>query len=178
MTTVPPPRRPVVFKANRDTLVLLAAATAMTLALGYSVHNHPPVESRDRAAEPPAVGEWAGELADLSPSQTTVAAPAEPLSSDALTLPKAAMALPVAPRPPAPAKPRSCDGVPCPSPAKVAAVSSTTPPARQPAPAVHPAQVREATLVERLNPLNHLPEVVTRPFAVAGDTIVGWVKRF
>ena len=96
MSPVLPPRRPFVLKASRDTLMLLVAAGAMTLAIAYSVHNRPALQSP--VAEQTAVGQWAGQLADLTPQQTTSSAQAEPLSSDALTLPKAAMALPAAPK--------------------------------------------------------------------------------
>lgn len=176
MSSVLPPRRPIVLKASRDTVVLLAAVGAMTLALAYSVHNRP-------APAPPAqttAGEWAGQLAELPSPQAAAPAPAEPLSSDALTVPKAAMALPVPPRTPAAvvaAKPRACDGAPCPAlPAAKTAAALPAAPSRRPA--APPAPLREATLVETLNPLNHLPAVVTRPFASAGDTIAAWVKRF
>ena len=176
MSPVLPPRRPIVLKASRDTLVLLAAAGTMTLAIAYSVHNRPVSESQ--GTEQVAAGEWAGQLADLSPSQAAAPAPAEPLSSDALTVPKAAMALPVAPRPALSARPRACDGTPCPPSVKAASGAAAAPTLRRQAVAALPARVREASLVERLNPLNHLPAAVTQPFASAGDTIAGWVKRF
>lgn len=169
-----PPRRPIVLKASRDTLVLLAGATALTLAIGYSVHSRPTPDPAVTTVEQTAAGEWAGQLAGLPPAAKPN--PSEPLSSAALTVPKAAMALPAPPRaaPPAAAtavKPRLCDGTACP-PAKLAAAPAAA--VRRPA----PAPVREASLMERLNPLNHLPDMVKRPFASAGDTIAGWAKRF
>ena len=109
MSVVPPPRRPIVLKASRDTLVLLAAASAVTLAIGSSVRSHS-AAPQDPHAQQVVAGEWAGQLAELSPDQTTAPTPVEPLTSDALTVPKAAMALPLAPRPALPAKPRACDG--------------------------------------------------------------------
>ena len=119
MSSVLPPRRPIVLKASRDTLLLLAAAGAMTLAIAYSVHNHP--LSDGPGTEQVADGEWTGQLADLSPNQAATPAPAEPLTSDALTVPKAAMALPAAPKAtppakPAPAKARPVRAPPGPSP--------------------------------------------------------------
>ena len=192
MSPVVPPRRPIVLKTSRDTLVLLAAASAMALAIGYSVHNHT-VSDDPQPIEQTVAGEWAGQLAALAPTETAAPAPA-PLSSDALTLPKAAMALPVSPRPTANAvKPRLCDGVPCPPAAKASTTAAAVPgglptaaapgQTHRPAVATRPHSVREAGLMERLNPLNHLPDVrlpdvVRRPFASAGETIVGWVKRF
>ncbi len=169
-----PPRRPVVLKASRDTLVLLAGATALTLAIGYSVHSRPATDTAFATAELTAAGGWAGQLAELSPAAKPNLG--EPLSSAALTVPKAAMTLPVPPRiasstTAAAVKPRLCDGPACP-PAKPAAAPGAA--VRRPA---TPA-LREASLMERLNPLNHLPDMVKRPFASAGDTIVGWAKRF
>ncbi len=177
MNSVIPPRRPIVLKASRDTLVLLAAAGAMTLALAYSVHNRPVAEGPSTTQA--SAGEWAGQLAELPPTQAAAPAQTEPLSSDALTVPKAAMALPIAPRAALPAKPRTCDSAPCPLPAKTTAAAGT--PMALPRRATNPsapARLREASLVDKLNPLNHLPAAVTRPFASASDTIVGWVKRF
>ncbi len=184
MRPVLPPRRSIILKANRDTLVLIAAAGAMTLAIANSVHTRPAPatlqgQTGGTTTEQAAAGEWAGQLADLTPNQVASTAPAEPLSTAALTLDKAAMALPASPRPaPAlPSKPRICDGAPCPPPVKAAAAgTAAAAPPRHP-PAVTPP-AREASLVEKLNPLNHLPEMVKRPFASAGDTIAGWVKRF
>ena len=176
MSSVLPPRRPIVLKASRDTLVLLAAVGAMTLAIAYSVHNHP--AAGGPSTEQVAVGEWAGQLADLSPSPVAAPAPSEPLSSDALTLPKTAMALPAIPKAVTSTKPRICDGVSCPTIAKTIAGNAAVAPPRRIAAAAPPARLREASLVEKLNPLNHLPAAVTRPFASASDTIVGWVKRF
>ena len=191
MSSVLPPRRSIVLKANRDTLVLIAAASAMTLAIAYSVHTRPAPATLQRqtggtTTEQAAAGEWAGQLADLSPSQVASTTPAERLSTAALTVDKAAMALPAAPRPAAVllAKPRICDGAPCPPPAKAAVAGTAAPalgaaaatPPRHPSAGAPPA--REASLVEKLNPLNHLPEMVKRPFASAGDTIAGWIRRF
>lgn len=88
------------------------------------------------------------------------------------------MALPVAPKTLPSIKPRTCDGGSCPTSAKVTAASATAAPPRRIAAAAPPVRQREASLVEKLNPLNHLPAAVTRPFASASDTIVGWVKRF
>lgn len=181
MSSLVPPRRTIVLKTSRDTLVLLAAASAMALAIGYSVHNRPPADATP-ASEQVAAGEWTGQLASLAPSEAAKTAPAEPLSSDALTVPKAAMALPAPPRPAtAPAKPRLCDGLPCPPPARTAAAATVIgapAPARKPTGATHPQPIREAGLMDRLNPLNHIPDMVKRPFASAGDTIVGWVRHF
>ena len=174
MSSVVPPRRTIVLKADRDTLMLLAAASGLALAIGYSVHSHPAPQDQGQAIEQ-AAGEWAGRLAELPPPAAINPA-VEPLSSDALTVPKAAMALPVAPRPAASAKLRICDGALCPAAAKVATNAAPAPIRRPAAPRAHP--LREASLMDRLNPLNHLPEVVTRPFASAGDTITSWVKRF
>ena len=176
MSSELPPRRPIVLKASRDTLVLLAAAGAMTLAIAYSVHNHPAAEGPNMAQV--TGGEWAGQLAELSPNAVAAPAPSEPLSSDALTLPKAAMALPTPPKAVTSTKSRTCDGVSCPATSKTIAANAAVAPPRRIAAAAPPAPLREASLVEKLNPLNHLPAAVTRPFASASDTIVGWVKRF
>ena len=192
MSSVLPPRRTIVLKASRDTLVLTVAAGAMTLAIAYSVHTRPaPATLQGQnggTAEQAAAGEWAGQLADLSSNQGTLTTPTERMSTATLTVDKAAMALPAAPRP-VPAlstKPRTCDGSPCLPSTKAATTGSTTiavAPALgvattslRRAPAV--AAARQASLVEKLNPLNHLPEMVKRPFASAGDTIAGWVKLF
>ena len=178
MSSVPPPHRPFVLKTSRDTLMLLAAAGAMTLALAYSVHNRPaPDASQGQTTDQAAAGEWAGQLAELTPNQAIASAPAETLSSAALTIPSAAMALPVAPKS-AVAKPRPCEGTACPTVAKLATVPV---PARRAVASAAPASskpVREASLLTRLNPLNRLPDMVKRPFASAGDTIAGWVSRF
>ena len=177
MSSVVPPRRPFVLKASRDTLVLLAAATGLALAIGYSAHNRPMPDIAKQATEQAVAGEWTGQLAALAPTDATATAPSEPLSSDALTVPKAAMALPTPPRPATP-KPRPCDGASCPTPARTAGAVTATPTPNRRAPAPHLQPVREASLMERINPLNHLPDVVKRPFASAGDTIAGWVRRF
>lgn len=176
MSSVPPPRRPVVLKASRDTLMLLAAAGAATLALAYSVHNRPaPDAPQGQTTEQAAAGEWAGQLAELSPTQAVAPEPAEPLSSAALTVPSAAMALPAPPK--TAAKTRSCEGAAC-AIAKPAAVPMPARRAQASAAPASPKPVREASLLARLNPLNRLPDMVKRPFASAGNTIAGWVSRF
>ncbi len=83
MSSVLPPRRPIVLKASRDTLVLLAAAGAMTLAIAYSVHNRPVAEGPSTAQARRASGP--GSSPSSPPTQAAAPAPTEPLSSDALT---------------------------------------------------------------------------------------------
>lgn len=179
MNSVMPPRRPIVLKTSRDTLMLLGAASALTFGIAYSVHSHPAPVASERPASVGASGQWAGQLAELSPNQAAAPASTEPLSSAALTVPKAAMALPVAPRSVAsPAKPRTCDGGPCPPQAKASTSPVSAASTRRTVSATTSTRVREASLVERLNPFTHLPDAVRRPIASAGDTIAGWVKRF
>ena len=63
MTTLPPTRRTITIRANRDTLVLLACTVTLTLALSYSV------QRRDAAPSPePAPQDWVGRLAEVVPA--------------------------------------------------------------------------------------------------------------
>lgn len=173
--SVVPPRRFVTLKADRDTLWLLVAASGMTLALAYAVHNRP--AAAVASMEQVAIERWAGELASPQPSGAASPATPEPLSSAALVVPKAAMVLPAVPAitvAPFPARLRPCERAPCGAPVKVAAAVPA--PAQRAATPSRPT--REASLADTLNPLNHIPDLVKRPFVTAGDTIAGWVRRF
>ncbi len=193
MTSSPPTRRTVVIKANRDTLVLLACTVTVTLALSYGVHQ--------RAASPlpqPAQQEWAGRLADVLPD---FAVTSEPMTSDSLVVPKAALALPAPPAAPQRAgiKPQACDTPPC-----LAKAAVPLPPTRQklatagaeivksgseagsasgaipkpdaPEPSA-PKRKSQSFALGDLNPLHHLPDTVRRPFSYAGTKITGWIDR-
>ena len=176
--------RTVVIRASRDTLSLVAAASAMTFALAYAIHTKhdrlipaplPALETR--APEPQQ--DWAGHLAELAPA--TAAAPSEPMSSAALVVPKAQLALPPLPK----ASTKSMR--PCPPDASCVPIAKapTSSPAAPPRRLVAAADKANAadkpgkTLVGMLNPLNHLPDMtaVGRPFASAGGAVAGWFKR-
>ncbi len=152
-----------IIKANRDTIGLVAAACAVTFALAYAVHSRPlpatPVHQQQQG--------WTGDLADLG---TRDAASPEPLRSADLVVPQAQLALPAMPAKPIARK--GCDE-PClkaPLPPRRETVRAGTP--------IREAAHKDAPLLSRLNPLNHVPDVVTRPFTYAGDMVSGWIKRF
>ena len=169
------PRR-IIIRANRDTLALIGGACALTLVIAYGVHGRPDNVAPPKAAPTVAHQEWTGHLADVQPVATPADAKPEPLSSDLLTVPKAQLALPVAPPKP---KVKSCDSAtPC-----TAKPAVPVPPVRRQvaaAPSLATPQKADNTLLHNLNPLNHMPDmaVVRRPFTYAGDTVVAWFKRF
>ena len=166
------PTRTIVLKARRDTVVLVVAATAATFALASAIHSRP--DARDNVALPQQ--QWAGELAGLA-SVEVDPVHAEPITSASLVVPTSDFALPPMPVR-ALVKLRGCDGGLC------APRTNAPTPVRRPIAAAFrrvpaPHHVRP-TLISRLNPLNHLPDMSTlgRPFAVASDTVSGWFKRF
>ena len=174
------PRR-VVIRANRETLALVCGACALTFVIAYGLHGRPvEAPATQVVAAPPPQQDWTGHLADVPANATVTTGPAEPLSSDSLTVPKAQLALPAMPSKP---KVRPCDTGPLPCP--VAKAVAPVPPARKvatatPTMASQAKAEKEHGLLNTLNPLNHLPDMSTikRPFAYAGDTVSGWFKRF
>lgn len=186
------------FKANRDTLVLLACTVAVTLALSYGVHRRPvsPLPQ-------PAQRDWAGRLADVLPD---LASMPEPMTSDSLVVPKAALALPAPPAalPRAANKPQTCENPPCPAKtavplpptrqklattgvdsgkpvpeaaaAKAGAAKSVATGSEAPEPSA-PKRKSQSFALGDLNPLHHLPDTVRRPFSYAGTKISGWIDR-
>ena len=171
-------RRTVVIKASRDTLLLIACAVSATLAISYAVHTRPASVSVAEVAPPQQ--EWAGTLADVT-TQSKSVQPAETMTSASLVVPPAALSLPKEPSRAAPQKPRACDPAPC---VVKPGAQLPLPPVRQKPAAVETAAVQtpvpakdEASLVGRLNPLNHLPDAVRHPFDYAGNTVSGWMKR-
>lgn len=165
-------------KARRETIGLVAAASAMTFALAYAVHS--------KQAQVPSAPtarlqqqDWMGHLAEVAPRTET--APPEPMSSAALVVPKSQLALPSTPTRP-PAKPRPCEDRPCAAKANAQATA-----ARRQIAAAESASTgkserdRESgkSLLGTLNPLNHLPDMsmIGRPFAYAGNTVSGWFRR-
>ena len=156
-----PTSKTYVVKTNRETIGLVTVACAMTFALAYAVH------SRPVPSVPPVNQEWTGQLADLAVPTTIVK---EPLRSADLVVPQSQLALPAMP-----AKPvvkRGCDE-PCPKtplPPRRDAVKAIAP--------IHVAAQKDTGFLTTLNPLNHVPDAVTRPFSYAGDVVAGWIKRF
>ena len=154
--------RTIVIKANRETIGLVLAASAMTFAIAYSVHSKPtPVATQAQQQD------WAGDLAELAPQKL---ASTESMSSADLVVPNAQLALPSVPV--KQATKRGCDE-PC--------LKVPVPPRRETAREVSPIlapRTKEPSLLTRLNPLNHVPKVVKQPFNYAGDMVSGWIKRF
>ena len=152
-----------VIRANRETIGLVVAACAVTFALAYAVHSRPaPVAPAQERRQ-----DWTGELADLG---TPDAASHETLRSADLVVPQAQLALPALPAKPVIKK--GCDE-PC--------VKAPLPPRRDTVKALPANQVaarKDAGLLNRLNPLSHVPDMVSRPFNYAGDVLSGWIKRF
>ncbi len=186
--TYPVRRRSIVlFRASRETVVLLASATAFTLVLAHAAHRRP----EPAPAGPQVVQQgWTGQLADVA-----IDAPraSEPLTSASLVVPSAALPAPVvvpasgttppaanvaAARQPASAKARSCDLPSC-APIKLGPQPVATPALKQVASA-EPARPRSedgAGLIGKLNPLKHLPDAVRHPFDYAGDAVSSWIRR-
>lgn len=173
-----PSTKTFVLKARRETVTLVAAATAATFALSYAIHSHRPASRSDT----PPIQAWTGELADVKATEF-VPADTAPITSASLVVPKSQFALPDS-RVRALVRLHGCDGSLCtsrtaaaPSPPRRPAVSGIEVTAQT----IRPVSRREKpSLIARLNPLNHLPDASTlkRPFAVAGDTVTGWFKRF
>lgn len=159
--------RTIVLKMRRDTVVLLVAVTATTVALSSAIHSRP--------ARQTAVSQqhWTGQLADVAPAEAP-RADVEHLTSASLVVPTSELALPQVPVR-ALVRLRGCDG-------QICAPRVPTPVRRPETASAHRAGPRHAppSLMSRLNPLNHLPDVtrISRPFAVAGDTVSGWFRRF
>ena len=171
--------RHVVLRASRETVGLVVAAAAMTFAMSFAIHakhdrlaaQATPAQAVQEAQAPQQ--DWAGGLAALAPEPAT---PGERLSSAALVVPKAALALP---QPPAkPKVVRQCGDAAC----LAGKTPGTAVPKRQMAAAAEAKAESEAPkrgLLHQLNPLNHLPDVsmVGRPFTYAGGAVAGWFKR-
>ena len=180
-----PTRRIVVLRASRDTLTLIACTIGVTLALAYAVRQHP---ASVAATPAPALQVWAGQLAEVSPDPAVPLRP-EPMTSESMVVPKAAMVLPPAQPLPHPPGRTPCDGAACS--AKVSGVP--VPPARQRVAALDPAAApklgaepaqparppRDKRIgLSDLNPLHHLPDAVRKPFSYAGNKISGWIDWF
>ena len=178
--------RKIVIRTSRDTLGLLAAATAMTFALSYAVHSkHDPLVAAPApvAQDASPRQDWAGGLAELTPAVAPT--PAEPMTSASLTVPKSQLALPTVPKPVA--KPRPCLDPQCAAKAASASASSASASSAMASSATphHLAATQDRHqhdskgMIGMLNPLNHLPDmsVVARPFTYAGGAVTGWFKR-
>ncbi len=153
-------------KANRETIVLIAVACAMTFAL--SRHAGTP----EVAAEKPAAAVvpdqvWTGRLAEVAPAASVP--PREPMSSASLVVPKSALALPATPR-----KTPVKVAVPVP-PTRTQMAGNTQAASVEPDRSSH-----EDGLLHSINPMNHLPDMssVGRPLAYAGETVAGWFRHF
>ena len=186
MASIASVSKTIVIRTSRETLWLVAAATAVTFAMAYAVHSKHDAQVAAPAAAPAALiaqdatpqEDWAGHLAEVTPAGTPT--PAEPMTSASLTVPKAQLALPMSMVPRVAARPRPCFE-PQPCALKTLSASSTqAPPHRQAAgeekaPATRPHR----SLVGMLNPLNHLPDMstVSRPFTYAGGAVSNWFKR-
>ena len=161
-------------KANRETIVLVAAACAMTFVLAHhaGTQQAPVAEAQTAqvASAAPASPHqvWTGDLAQVAPA--TVATPVEPMSSASLVVPKSALALPGMPK-----KAATKVIVPPVPPARTQVASNTLPTTNRASDAP-----RDDGLLHTLNPMNHLPDLSTvrRPFAYAGETISGWMRQF
>lgn len=166
MTNTPMPPKRIVLKANRDTLMLVAAASAATLALAASVHSRPQPDPTHSVVEAPQQ-DWTGDLAELVPASTEPTEQ-EPLTSASLTVPKSALALP---NPPTRAKAKPCDVGPCPTsrPAALRTQAARAEAAR--------ASRKDHSLMARLNPFNHL-DTLQKPFVYAGNSISNWLHSF
>lgn len=173
----------IVIRTSRETLGLVAAATAMTFAMSYAVHSKHDAQVAAQASSQVALvaedatpqEDWAGHLAEVTPAAAPT--PAEPMTSASLTVPKAQLALPSAMGPKVTPKPRPCvEPQPC---ALKALAATSTPVRRQAAAAAAEKQHPHRSLVGMLNPLNHLPDMsmVSRPFTYAGGAVSSWFKR-
>ena len=185
--TDPLRRRIVLFKASRETVVLLACVTALTFALAHAAHRRS--DGAPPGGEQAVQQGWAGQLADVAPDTTAPHAP-EPLTSASLVVPVAALpappaAVPGAPVPGAvrqavPAKARPCDQPTCAPTVKLGPPNLMGPAPKQVA-SVEPDRSRSdkegASLIGKLNPLKHLPDAVRHPFDTAGDAVSSWIKR-
>ncbi|MCX8254425.1 MAG: hypothetical protein OTI36_10630, partial [Beijerinckiaceae bacterium] len=104
----------IVIRTSRETLGLVAAATAMTFAMSYAVHSKHDAQVAAQASSQVALvaedatpqEDWAGHLAEVTPAAAPT--PAEPMTSASLTVPKAQLALPSAMGPKVTPKPRPC----------------------------------------------------------------------
>ncbi len=176
----------IVIRTSRETLGLVVAATAVTFALATAVHSKheadisapAPLQQVELAApEASPQEDWAGHLADVTPAAAP--APAEPMTSASLTVPKAQLALPMVPK--TLPKQRPCvEPQSCALKALAAASSSQAAGHRQAMAAERAQAAREHhSLIGMLNPLNHLPDMATvsRPFTYAGGAVTGWFKR-
>lgn len=184
MTYPYPFGRPVIIRARRDTVALVALATMSTFALAHVIHSH-------RIAMPNESPQgWTGHLAGLVAPDTSPRV-SEPLTSASLVVPE--LALPQAPVR-ALVKLRGCAGASCLSrpstkiadaplpPRKLLVEKASTDIPRKVA-ALEPRTIPrpdKGSLMSRLNPLGKLPDASTikRPFAFASDAVSGWFKRF
>lgn len=163
------PRR-IVLRANRETLVLVAAACGATFTLSYAIHIRPSETAAVESVAPQR--EWAGHLAEILPDQSQRTS-TEPMTSASLVVPKSALAWPTVQ---ARSRFRTCEGgATC-----NGKVTAPVPHARPSRVEVATEDTSERSLVGRLNPLNHLPNMsaLSRPFAYAGNAISGWIDRF
>lgn len=167
--------RKVVLRTSRETLLLVAGACGLTFAIAYAVHSRP--LQTIAAPQPTEQQAWAGQLADIGTS-TPAKRVTEPLTSASLTVPKSQLALPAAAKVSV-VKPRSCEnGSSCAPKATAASLASTRPAAAGTAILPPNRKIEETGVMARLNPLNHVPDVVRKPFVVAGEAVSGWLKRF
>ena len=89
----------IVIRTSRETLGLVAAATAMTFAISYAVHSKHDAQVAAQASIQVALvaedatpqEDWAGHLAEVTPAAAPT--PTEPMTSASLTVPKAQLAL-------------------------------------------------------------------------------------
>lgn len=170
--------RHIVLKARLETVLIAIVAGGLVLGVAYTGRSRSPepVQSDPGAAEP-GKPDWTGKLADLGPDQTPKM---QPLTSASLVVPKSTLALPAktkaaAKSTPKPCADEACDAAKATAPTvagrekdKVVASANREPAAKAPS----------GDLLKRLNPLNHIPDAVRRPFALAGDTVSGWIKHF
>ena len=179
--------RPVTLRARRDTIVLVAAAAAITGALASGIHAH------QTGTGIPSLG-WTGELSDVQPESVPASKPA--ITSASLVVAPAELALPKVAATAAHPRSKICDGASCPTKAAGSLAGPRRPSSAASGVASRPSMSAEAvefvprppadvgakhpSLMARLNPLRHLPDVSTvrRPLTAANETIFGWFKGF
>ena len=172
--------RSTVVRTSRETVALAAAAGAVALALAYAHHARIAAEPAPQPRQTSAK-EWVGHLPSVAPSPPAAAAP-EPMTSASLVVAPSQIPQVIVPSR-QPAKARGCDAPPCPLRSVASTGVAPTPPVRPPVVAAAPfpgaPSSPKPTLVARLNPLNHLPDVdaLARPFTYVGDKMSGWFHR-
>lgn len=152
---------------RRDTLVLLAVAMAIPLAVSHHLHRRDAEGAGAMVQEHPT---WAGRIADLTPSD--VAKSGDAITSASLVVPTSALALPQnAVRA---QKTRPCLGdMPCAKP--VALPRQRTVAIAQGAQSVRHGG--DTDILRKLNPLAHLPEPIRHPFDSARAVLTGWFRQ-